>query len=67
MYSVDIVLRNAVRIPEAQVDVRLGSKMEDCINLVRLQASSDIDWIYHLAMEEPKVVSTIEHARIAEG
>lgn len=56
-----------VRVAEAQVDVRLRSEVEDCVNLVLAKHTLYVYWRCDISVLECEVILAIENARIVEG
>jgi hypothetical protein len=62
----NIVISEGVGIPKAQVNMGLGSKMEDGINLVTLEAVHDFRRIGDIAMIKAEVPFVIECPRVVQ-
>lgn len=67
MRTQHVGLGEVVRIPKAQINVGMGSKMEDGVDIVLSQAPQHIFIACHIAMEELEVGSAFEHPRIVQG
>lgn len=66
MRTDNIVVSERIRVAETQIDMRLCSKMEDRINLVRAQALQDIIVLGEISMEELEIRSTFQHPGVVE-
>lgn len=64
--AVDIGMGKVVRVAKAQVDVRLGGKVEDCIDAVALQAVDHLGRVGDVALVKGKVALVVEHTRVVE-
>ena len=64
MCSEYVVLRESEGVAEAQVNVRLRSKMEYCVNVVFTEAFEDIGVLSYIAVEEAEIGSPFEHSRV---
>jgi len=61
-----IVLGEVVRVAEAQVNVCMRRKVEDCIDIMLLQTSQDIVRLRYIAVEEVEVRLALQHAGIVQ-
>lgn len=59
-----VILGESEGVAEAQVNVRLRSKMEYRVDVVFTQAFEDIRVLSHIAMEEAEIRSPFEHSRV---
>ena len=65
--AVDVGVGEAVRVAKAQIDVGLGGKVEDGVDIVALEAVDDLDGVGDVALVEAKVALLVEGARVVEG
>lgn len=66
MGAVDVGVCEAVRVAKAQVDVRLGGKVEDGVDVVALEAVNHLDGVGDVALVEAKVALLVEGACVIE-
>ena len=66
MCSIDVCVCELVRIAEAEVDVRLRSKVEDGIDLVPAQYAFYVRGRCDITLLECEIRSVIEYARVVE-
>jgi hypothetical protein len=59
-------VREAIRVAKAQVDVRLGGKVEDGVDVVALHAVEHLGRVGNVAVEKGKVALIIEDTRVVE-
>jgi hypothetical protein len=64
--SVDIGMGELIGISEAQINVRLSSKVEDSINVVSLQAIHNLGGIGDISMVESKVPLIVKGSSIVQ-
>jgi hypothetical protein len=64
--AVDVGVSKAVRVAKAQVDVRLGGKVEDGVDVVALEAVDHLDGVGDVALVEAKVALLVEGACVVE-
>lgn len=64
--AVDVGVGEAVRVTEAQVDVRLRGEVEDGVDVVALEAVHHLGGVGDVALVEGEVALVIEGARVVE-
>lgn len=64
MRSEYVVLREVEGVSEAQVNVRLGSEMEDGVDVEFAKALQDIGRLCHITVKEVEVWPPFEHPRV---
>ena len=64
--TIDVCVREAVGVAEAQVDVRLGGKVQDGVDGVPLHAVDHLGRVGDVALVEGEVAPTVEHAGVVE-
>lgn len=64
--AVDIRVCEVVRVAKAQVDVRLGGKVEYGVDIVSLQAVDHLGRVGDVALVKGKVALVIEHPCVVE-
>ncbi len=62
----DIGMGEAVRVSEAQVDVRLGREVEDGVDLVALEAVDDLGGVGDVTLVEGEVALVVQHSRVVQ-
>ena len=65
--AVDVGMRKAVGVAKAQVNVRLGGKVEDGIDIVAFQAVINLGGGGDVSLVEGEVPLVIEDASVVEG
>ena len=65
--SVDVGVGESVRVSEGQVNVGLGSEVEDGVNVVTLQAVHHLSWVGNISMVEGKVALVVQSTGVVEG
>lgn len=65
--SVNVGVGESVRVAKGQVNVGLGSEVEDGVNVVTLQAVHDLGWVGDITMVEGEVSLIVQGARVVEG
>ena len=64
MSSDEVVLREVVRVSEAKIDVSVGGKMEDCINVESAKTCKYVDVSRYVTVDEGKVRPTLQHSGV---
>ena len=64
--AVDVCICEFVRVAKAEVDVRLGSEVENGIDSVLSQYTLDIRWRCYIALLECKVCLFVEDSGVVE-
>lgn len=67
MGTVDIGIGELIRVSEGQVDVGLSCEMENCIDLVLLDAANDVFRVGDVSVVELEVGEGVEHPCVVEG
>ena len=67
MCTIYICMRKCVGVTEAQINVRLCGKVENCVNIVSLQAVHDLRRVCDIAMVECEISFVIEDSRVVQG
>ena len=67
MGTIDIGVGEAVRVAEAEVDMRLGGKVEYRVDIVALEAVDHLTRVRDIAVVETKVGLVVEGPRVIEG
>lgn len=65
--SVDVRMCEGVGVSEAQINVRLCSKVEDSINLMSLQTVHDLGGVRDIAMVECEVALVVQDSSVVQG
>ena len=65
--AVHVGMREAVRVAEAQVDVRLRGEVEDGVDVVPLEAVDDLGRVGDVPLVECEVAPVVEDAGVVEG
>lgn len=67
MCTIDVCVGEGVRVTKAQIDMGLCGEMEDCINIVSLQAIHDLGGICNVAMVEREISLVVEDSSVVQG
>jgi len=67
MCAIYICMCECVRVTKAQINVRLCGKVENCVNIVSLQAVHDLGRVCDIAMVECEISFVIEDSRVVQG
>lgn len=65
--SVNVGVGESVGVSEGQVNVRLGSKVEDGVDVVTLQAVHNLSWVGDITVVEGEVPLVVQGAGVVEG
>ena len=65
--TADICLCEAIRIAEAEIDVRLGCKMEDGIDSVSRETVQNLLWVGDVSANEGEILPSIQASYVVEG
>lgn len=66
MGPVHIRVGEPVRVAKAQINMRLGRKVENGVNVVPLEAAQDLGRVGDVALVEGKVSSVVEDSGVVE-
>ena len=64
--SVNVGVSESVRVTEGQINVGLGSEMEDGVNVVTLQAVHNLRWVGDIAVVKGEVSLIVQRTSVVE-
>lgn len=65
--SVNVGVGESVRVTEGQINVGLGSEVEDGVNVVTLQAVHNLRWVGDITVVEGEVSLVVQRTGVVEG
>jgi acyl-[acyl carrier protein]--UDP-N-acetylglucosamine O-acyltransferase len=60
-------MRKCIGVTEAQINVRLCGKVENCVNIVSFKAVHDFGRVCDIAMVKGEISFVIEDSRVVQG
>jgi hypothetical protein len=65
--TVDIRVRETIRVSETQIDVRLSSKVENRVDIISFHTIDNLDWIGDITMVKAEISLAIESSGVVQG